>query len=56
MEQLTDPNLVKIASELAMMDLNNDVSDKELHDYIRQVLNYPEWIKIEERVEEYLKI
>ncbi len=52
MEQLTDPNLVKIASELAMMDLNNDVSDKELHDYIRQVLNYPEWIKIEEREKE----
>ncbi|WLR60574.1 DNA primase [Guptibacillus hwajinpoensis] len=52
MEQLTDPNLVKIASELAMMDLNEDVSDKELHDYIRQVLNYPEWIKIEEREKE----
>ncbi|WP_347549556.1 DNA primase [Pseudalkalibacillus hwajinpoensis] len=52
MEQLTDPNLVKIASELAMMDLNEDVSDKELQDYIRQVLNYPEWIKIEEREKE----
>ncbi|MBN8208321.1 DNA primase [Bacillus sp. NTK071] len=52
MEQLTDPNLVKIASELAMMDLNEDVSDKELQDYVRQVLNYPEWIKIEEREKE----
>lgn len=52
MEQLTDSNLVKIASELAMMDLNDDVSDKELQDYIRQVLIYPEWIKIEEKEKE----
>lgn len=49
---LPDPNLRRIVSEIEMMSVNDEVSDKELTDYIKQVLKYEKLLKIKEKEEE----
>ncbi|MDT2045432.1 DNA primase [Priestia flexa] len=39
-ERIPDSNLTGLASELAMMSINEELSEQALHDYIQQVLNY----------------
>lgn len=46
---LPDPNLRRIVSEIEMMSVNDEVSDKELTDYIKQVLKYEKLLKIKEK-------
>ncbi|RFU61862.1 DNA primase [Bacillus sp. V59.32b] len=46
---LPDQNLRKIVSEIEMMSVNAEVSDKELTDYINQVLKYEKLLKIKEK-------
>ncbi|WP_110926896.1 DNA primase [Bacillus massiliglaciei] len=46
---LPDPNLRRIVSEIEMMSVNEEVSDKELTDYINQVLKYEKVLKIKEK-------
>ncbi|TLS39369.1 DNA primase [Pseudalkalibacillus caeni] len=48
-EKLNDSTLVKAASEIAMMNVNQDISERELKDYIKQVLSYPKRLQIEEK-------
>lgn len=49
LERLNDQRLKRIVSDLAMMSINENISDKGLQDYIKQVLDYPKWLKIEEK-------
>jgi DNA primase len=46
---LPDQNLRRIVSEIEMMSVNDEVSDKELTDYINQVLKYEKMLKIKEK-------
>ncbi|WP_409301732.1 DNA primase [Peribacillus sp. SCS-155] len=46
---LPDQKLRRIVSELEMMSVNEEVSDKELTDYINQVLKYEKLLKIKEK-------
>ncbi|MFJ8256053.1 DNA primase [Peribacillus asahii] len=49
---LSDQNLRRIVSEIEMMSVSEEVSDKELTDYINQVLKYEKMLKIKEKQEE----
>ena len=49
---LPDPNLRRIVSDIEMMSVNEEVSDKELTDCINQVLKYEKLLKIKEKQEE----
>ncbi|RFU65738.1 DNA primase [Peribacillus glennii] len=49
MSYLPDQNLRRIVSEIEMMSVNDEVSDKELTDYIKQVLKYEKMLKIKEK-------
>lgn len=49
---LPDPNLRKMVSEIEMMSVDEEVSDKELTDCINQVLKYEKMLKIKEKQEE----
>ncbi|MCF6092785.1 DNA primase [Microaerobacter geothermalis] len=53
--QLTDPGLLALASELVMMELNEEVTQQEIDDCVRQILNYPKWLEIEALKEEIKK-
>lgn len=46
---LADRNLRRIVSEIEMMSVNEEVADKELTDYINQVLKYQKMLKIKEK-------
>lgn len=48
LQRIEDEQLRRIISELAMLEININISDEELSDYIKQVLNYPKWLKIKE--------
>lgn len=48
LQKIQDEQLKKTVSELAMLEINDQVSPEELSDYIKQVLNYPKWLKIKE--------
>jgi DNA primase len=52
---LPDPNLRKIVTEIEMMNVNMDVSDKEINDYINEVLNHQKLLKIKAKMEESKK-
>ncbi|MBO8171375.1 MAG: DNA primase [Bacillaceae bacterium] len=54
--RLDDERLMKLASELAMLDINEEVSEQELTDYIQQVLNYPKWLHIEQLKKEQRRL
>lgn len=48
LQRIKDEQLRRIVSELAMLNININISDEELTDYIKQVLNYPKWLKIKD--------
>ncbi|PYZ98672.1 DNA primase [Alteribacter lacisalsi] len=52
MEKLEDEKLRKIVSELAMMTISTDLSEQELNDYAKRVLNYPKRLEIEKKKQE----
>ncbi|RSL30903.1 DNA primase [Salibacterium salarium] len=45
---LQDPDLIKEASEIALLDITEHMSENELVDYIDKVKNYPKWVEIEQ--------
>lgn len=47
LQRIEDNKLKRIASELAMLTVNEHLSDKEMSDYIRQITNYPRWLEIQ---------
>lgn len=46
-ERLDDENLKRIATELAMMTINDELLDEELDDCVKQIVNYPKYLQIE---------
>ena len=47
-----DENLRRIIVEIEMMQINDEISEQELMDYINQVLNYKKKLKIKEKEDE----
>ncbi|MGY4690338.1 DNA primase [Salibacterium sp. K-3] len=45
---LDDPELIKEASDIAMLDITDDMSENELVDYMDKIKNYPKWVEIEQ--------
>lgn len=50
--RVEEKELQRIISELSMLNINEDISQQELADYIKQVLNYPKLLKIKEKEQE----
>ncbi len=46
---LEEPKLKKIVADIEMMAINDHVSEEELSDYVKQVLNYRKMLKIKEK-------
>ncbi|WP_299087831.1 DNA primase [uncultured Metabacillus sp.] len=49
LSKLPSPELQHIVSNIAMISLNTDVSEQELSDYIKQVLNHQKMLMIKEK-------
>ena len=47
-ERLEDESLKRISTELAMMTISDDLSERELDDYIKQINKYPKRLEIEQ--------
>ncbi|KOO43886.1 DNA primase [Priestia koreensis] len=52
MQKLEDPKLSRLASQLAMIDVDEEITEQVLNDYIQQVLIYPKWLTIKEKEQE----
>ncbi|MEH7272929.1 DNA primase [Neobacillus vireti] len=46
---IQDSNLRRIVADIEMMSVNDELSNQELNDYIKQVLNYQKMLKIKEK-------
>ncbi|UII54906.1 DNA primase [Cytobacillus spongiae] len=46
---LQDDKLKRIVADIGMMSINDEISEQELNDYIKQVLNYQKLLKIKEK-------
>ncbi|WML47483.1 DnaB-like helicase N-terminal domain-containing protein [Neobacillus sp. PS3-34] len=46
---IQDDKLRRIVADIEMMSINEEVTDLELNDYIKQVLNYQKLLKIKEK-------
>ncbi len=46
---IQDDNLRRMIADIEMMPINDELSNKELTDYIKQVLNYQKLLKIKEK-------
>ena len=46
---IQDDKLRRIVANIEMMSINDELSDQELTDYIKQVLNYQKLLKIKEK-------
>jgi DNA primase len=55
LSKLNDENLRRLVSEIAMIPINIDVSELEISDYIKQVLNYQKMLKIKEKETEKIE-
>jgi DNA primase len=49
---LQDNKLKRVVADIEMMPLNEEISEQELSDYIKQVLNYQKMLKIKEKTAE----
>jgi DNA primase len=49
---LQDNKLKRVVADIEMMPLNEEISDQELSDYIKQVLNYQKMLKIKKKMAE----
>ncbi len=47
--QLTDDRLIRLATELAMLEVNNEYEEQELNDYMTLIENYPKRVEIEQK-------
>ncbi len=51
-QRLQDEKLIRIASEIALLDIAEELSDIELSDYIKRIEDYPKWAEIEKKEKE----
>jgi DNA primase len=49
---INDEKLKRIVVDIEMMSINEEISEQELTDYIKQVLNYQKMLKIKEKLNE----
>lgn len=54
-ETIDDKQVLQLASELAITEINNDISDEALQDYIRVIEHYPKWLKIRAKTKEKIE-
>ncbi|MEH7346787.1 DNA primase [Bacillus sp. JJ1532] len=47
---LVDEKLKRIVADIQMMEINDELSEQELTDYIKQVFNYQKMLKIKEKL------
>ncbi|WP_100372404.1 DNA primase [Bacillus sp. FJAT-45037] len=47
--RLEDPELIGLASELAMLSVNEECSEQEIIDYMQQIESYPKWVEIQQK-------
>jgi DNA primase len=45
-------DLKPLATELSLLLITDEISEQELNDYIRHVLNYPKWLMLKEKEQE----
>jgi DNA primase len=48
-QRLQDEILARIATEIAMMIISDELSEQELNDYLKQITNYPKVVEIEKK-------
>jgi DNA primase len=48
-QRLEDEKLARIATEIAMMTISDELSEQELNDYLKQITNYPKVVEIEKK-------
>ncbi len=51
-QRLSDEKLSRIATEIAMMTISDELSEQELNDYFKQITNYPKIRIIEDKEKE----
>jgi DNA primase len=49
LERIDDQRLKQVVTELAMLTINEDMSEQELYDYVKQVQKYPKLLQIQEK-------
>ncbi|MCU1805546.1 DNA primase [Cytobacillus firmus] len=49
---INDEKLKRIVVDIEMMSINDEISEQELSDYLKQVLNYQKMLKIKEKLNE----
>jgi DNA primase len=49
LRKLPDNQLHQFVSDIAMLSVNEEISERELSDYIKQVLNHQNWLMIKEK-------
>lgn len=49
---INDEKLKRIVVDIEMMSINDEISEQELTDYLKQVLNYQKMLKIKEKLNE----
>lgn len=54
-QRLEDDDLVTTATEIAMMEMNDEISEQELLDYIKEIENYPKRVEIEKKEQERME-
>ncbi|OEH93713.1 DNA primase [Bacillus solimangrovi] len=47
MQRIEDEQIRNLVSDIAMLDVSEEVSDEALEDYIRLILNHPKWQEIQ---------
>lgn len=48
-QRLQDDKLVRLATELALLPLNEQFEEREILDYIKLIENYPKWVEIQKK-------
>lgn len=47
--RLPDEALRKLATEIAMLQIKDEITDRELDDYIKEIENHAKWVEIEQK-------
>ncbi|TPE69112.1 DNA primase [Halalkalibacterium halodurans] len=53
-QRLEDQELIRVATGLAMLEINEEINDQELNDYIEKIEMYPKWLELQQ-IESALK-
>ncbi|KMK75965.1 DNA primase [Alkalihalobacillus pseudalcaliphilus] len=48
-QKISDGRIQRLASEIAMLKIDEDCSEQVIEDYIKQIENYPKWVEIHKK-------